>query len=188
MGRLFSIFIFKWLCGWKVTGFAAPRTLQHVCIAIPHTSNWDFFLGIFSRSIMRLNHVKFVAKASLFKFPYGFIFRWLGGYPVDRSSSHNYVQGVAQLFKDHPYFSVCIAPEGTRKPTNKLKTGFYYIAKAANVPLIFVTFDYGSKTVHFSEPWYPTDDFNADIQHILAHFRGVKGLHRTFDLEYPWKV
>ena len=187
MGRLISKLIFEWLLGWKVTGFAAPKTLQHVCIAIPHTSNWDFFLGIFSRSIMRLNHVKFVAKNSLFRFPYGFIFRWLGGYPVDRSSSHNYVQGVAKLFRDYPEFSVCIAPEGTRKPTKKLKTGFYYIAKQANVPLIFVKFDFGTKTVDFSEPYYLSGDFEVDIQHILGHFRGVKGLHRTFDLEYPWK-
>jgi 1-acyl-sn-glycerol-3-phosphate acyltransferase len=186
MGRFLSKLIFQWLLGWKVTVFVAPIQLQHVCIAIPHTSNWDFFLGVFSRSIHRVTHVKFVGKSSLFAFPFGFIFRWLGGYPVDRSNNNNYVQNVAQIFKDNPDFSVCIAPEGTRKYTKKLKTGFYYIAKTANVPIIFVTFDYGSKTVDFSEPFYLTDDFDADMSYIVNYFKGVKGLNYTFDMEYPW--
>ena len=187
MGRLLSLLIFNKIFGWTVTGFRAPVELQHVAIAIPHTSNWDFFLGVFSRSIHKIPHVKYIGKSSLFIFPFGIIFRALGGYPVDRSKNNNFVKAVADIFKKDPTFSVCLAPEGTRKYTKELKTGFYYIAKEANVPLIFVKFDYGTKNVDFSEPYYLTNDFDTDMKHILNYFKGIKGYNYTFDMEYPWK-
>ncbi len=187
MGRWFSVLIFCRIFGWKVTGFRAPVALQHVAIAVPHTSNWDFFLGVYSRSVHRITHVKYIGKSSLFVFPFGYLFRALGGYPVVRHKNTNFVQSIVDIFKKDPTFSVCLSPEGTRTYTNKLKTGFYYIAQQANVPLIFVKFDYSIKTVDFSEPYYLTNDFDTDIKHILDYFRGTKGHNYTFEMDYPWK-
>lgn len=187
MGRLISIFIFQKILGWTVTGYQPARTDQYVAIAIPHTSNWDFFLGVFSRSIHRIGNCRYLGKSSLFIPPFGWLFRWLGGYPVKRDKSHNYVQSVVKLFKEKPGFAICVAPEGTRKYTNKLKTGFYYIALEAQVPIILVKFDYAKKNVDFSTPFHPTGDFDKDMSYIVHYFRGVVGYNYTFDMEYPWK-
>lgn len=186
MGRWLFILIYEKIFGWRVEGFRAPIELQHVAIAMPHTSNWDFPIGVMARSIHRITHVKFIGKSSLFKFPYGFIFRALGGYPVDRNKSSNYVSAVADIFRKDSTFSVCLAPEGTRKYVKKLKTGFYFIAKEANVPLVFIKFDFKEKYVHFSEPYYLTN-YDDDMKHILEYFRGTHGLNYVFDMEYPWE-
>lgn len=173
--------------GWKVTGFTAPVALQHLVVAAPHTSNWDFPLGVLSRPIHGINHVKFLGKSTLFIPPFGWFFRALGGYPVERSKNSNLVQAVIEIYKKDPTFSVCISPEGTRKYTNKLKTGFYYMAQGANIPLIFMTLDYTNKVINFSEPYHLTNDFEKDMKHIVGYFRGIKGHSYTFDMEYPWK-
>ena len=141
---------------------------------IPHTSNWDFPLGVLTRSALSLN-LKWIGKDSLFKWPHGFIFRWLGGIPVDRSKNHNYVEAVVDTIKKYDDLSISIAPEGTRKKVEKLKSGFYWIAHKANVPLVFVKFDFGNKEVHFSEPFITTGDYEKDLEFIKNHFKGVKG-------------
>jgi 1-acyl-sn-glycerol-3-phosphate acyltransferase len=188
MFRFLSELILVKILKWQVTGWRAPVEAQHVMVALPHTSNWDFPVGVLARSILGTTHIKFIGKASLFIPPFGWIFRALGGYPVERGKNNgNYVQNVAEIFKKDPTFSVCIAPEGTRKYTTKLKTGFYYIAKEANVPLSLAKFDFGKKIVDFSEPYYLTGDFDTDMAYIVAYFQGVEGLNYTFDMQYPWK-
>ena len=170
---LISRFILK-LFGWKIKGNFPPDIPKYVVIFAPHTSNWDFPLGIIARSATRAD-VKFIAKDSLFKPPFGFIFRWLNGYPVDRSKRHNLVDTVVNLFDKYKQFAIVIAPEGTRQKVDKFKTGFYYIAKGAGVPIILCKFDYKNKVVAFADPFYTTDDFDKDMHHIMAYYKGVVG-------------
>lgn len=169
----FSRFILK-LWGWKIEGHFPPDIPKFVLAIAPHTSNWDFPLGILVRSAVKAD-VKFIAKHSLFKFPYGFIFRWLNGYPVDRSKSQHFVDNVVKLFNEHEKFAIVISPEGTRKKVGSFKTGFYYIAKKAGVPVILAKFDWGNKVVAFTDPFDTTDDFDKDMAFILQYFKGVKG-------------
>lgn len=187
MSQFLSKFILETLFGWKVTGFKPPIELQHVMVAAPHTSNWDFPLGVLSRSAHGITHVKYIGKSSLFVFPIGWLFRALGGYPVERNRNTNFVKAVAEIFKKDPTFSVCISPEGTRKYISKFRTGFYYIATEANVPLIFFKFDFNTKIADFSKPYYLTGDYDADMKYIVDYFRGTQGYNYVFDMEYPWK-
>jgi 1-acyl-sn-glycerol-3-phosphate acyltransferase len=162
------------LWGFKITGKIDAFPKKVMFTVIPHTSNWDFPLGIFTRSILGL-HLKFIAKDSLFKPPHGFIFRWLGGIPIDRSKSNNYVDAVVDTINQYDDLSIAIAPEGTRKKVDKLKSGFYWIAHKANIPLVLVKFDFGHKEVNFSEPFFTTGDYEKDLIYINNHFKGVKG-------------
>lgn len=160
--------------GWKLDLYPKPWPEQYIIIVIPHTSNWDFPLGLLVRAAMGEN-VRYVGKDALFKSPFGFLFRWLGGIPVDRSKRNKFVDAVVDKFEEGGEMKICIAPEGTRKPVEKLKTGFYYIAKGANVPIIFCKFDYGNKVIGTSKPYYTTESMEADFAAIYEYFKGVKG-------------
>lgn len=174
MSRI-STWILKCL-GWKIVGNIPADLKKFICAVVPHTSNWDFPLGILVRSALNRN-VKFIGKHTLFKFPYGFIFYWLGGYPVNRKKSANMVDAVVKIFNEKENFGICLAPEGTRKKVDKLKTGFYHMAKKAGVPIILVQFDYEHKVFVFREPFYPTNDESADFELINNYFKGVKGFN-----------
>lgn len=175
MFRLFSKFIF-WLIGWKITGSTLdPKIIKKsIFIAIPHTSNWDFPLGIMARSIIRFK-ITYMMKSTMFKPPFGWFFRMMNGMPVERSKSTNFVDAAIKLYNSKDSLHTVIAPEGTRKKVDKLKTGFYYIAKGANIPMIFAAFDFGKKEVRFSDPYLPTDDKEKDFQVLEDFFKGVSG-------------
>ncbi len=162
------------LGGWEILGEFPHHIKKKVIIAGPHTSNMDFFLGVSLRGVMNFDS-HFIGKASLFKPPLGWIMKAWGGVPVDRSKSNNFVDAAAQLFDEREAFSVCFAPEGTRSKVEKFKTGFYYIAKKANVPILPVVFDYKNKKVIWKELFYPTDNAKEDIEKIENIFRGVEG-------------
>lgn len=160
--------------GFKITGNYPYHAKKKVFIVIPHTSNWDFPLGILVRTKLKAT-INFLAKDSLFKPPFGFIFKWLGGVPVDRSKSNNFVDSTVQLFKEREALTIQIAPEGTRKKVDKLKTGFYYICLKAEVPLFFVKFDWGTKVVHFSDEITLSGNKEKDLKMIDDYFRTTKG-------------
>ena len=145
-------------------------------IVAPHTSGWDFLIGVAARGILRLD-IKFLAKKELFKFPLGSYFIWMGGYPVDRSKSTSLVDFVAEAFNKNDKFLLALTPEGTRALVPKLKTGFYYMALKANVPIVMVGFDYGRKEVNLQPPLYPTGSIEEDLEIMLTYFRGIKGKH-----------
>ncbi len=168
-----SAFILR-IFGWKIKGRYPVELPKVMLIVMPHTSNWDFPLGILVRSAIRAD-IKFIAKDSLFRPPFGNIFRWMGGYPVNRSKSSHFVQTMVDIYNREPYFHTVIAPEGTRRKVDKLKTGFYYIAKGGHAALAMCKFDWENKEVVFSEPFYPSDDMEADFERINNYFRGVKG-------------
>jgi 1-acyl-sn-glycerol-3-phosphate acyltransferase len=170
---LYSLF-FK-IFGWKVQG-AVPKSLnQFVIIVAPHTSNWDFMVGLAARSLLRLDDTYYIAKKELFRPPFGWIFRMLGGFPVDRSKNTNLVDAVVDLFKKYPRFSIAITPEGTRSYAPKWKTGFYYIALKAHIPIVMVGFNYARKTVTVEAPFMPTGDVDNDIEFMMAHYRKIPG-------------
>lgn len=173
--RWLSKFIYHKLLGWKVTGFSDFESVKKaVIIAVPHTSWHDFYIGVLLRSVIGLK-ANFVGKKELFAFPFGWLFRALGGAPVVRKTNENQVEAIARLFDEHEVFRMTMAPEGTRKKVEEWRTGFYYIAKAANVPIIMFTLDFENKENRFSEPFYPTDDKEADFRVMRKFFEGVKG-------------
>jgi 1-acyl-sn-glycerol-3-phosphate acyltransferase len=173
MLKLISKLLLK-IWGFRITG-PNPETIpKKVYVVYPHTSNWDFPLGILLKFGMPLK-VNFVGKSSLFKWPYGGLFRWLGGIPVDRTKSTYFVDSMVNLYNSHDQLSFAISPEGTRKRVRKFKTGFYYIAYLAKVPIIFVKFDFGNKEVNFSQPFTPSGVYSEDLKIIINHFKGTKG-------------
>ncbi|MFZ1750683.1 MAG: 1-acyl-sn-glycerol-3-phosphate acyltransferase [Saprospiraceae bacterium] len=162
------------LWGFKVTGPNPELIDKKVYAVYPHTSNWDFPLGIILKFAMPID-VNYVGKDSLFKWPYGWIFRMWGGIPVDRSKSTNFVDTMVDQYSKYDKLAFAMAPEGTRKRVRKFRTGFYYIAHKAKVPIIFVKFDFGNKDVNFSEPFYTTGVYKDDLKLIIKHFEGTKG-------------
>lgn len=162
------------LTGWKTIGRYPSEIKKGVLLIAPHTSNWDLLTAVAFRSKERIK-AKYLGKKELFRFPFGFIFRWLGGYPVDRGKAGNLVEATVDIFNSKDQFIIGIAPEGTRKKVKKLKTGFYHIAKKASVPILMVAFDYEKKAVIYAEPLYPTDNQKADFKVIHDFYKDVKG-------------
>ncbi len=172
-GQRFS----QWLLGvfgWKVEGYPDPKPPKLIIAVVPHTSNWDFPIGLLTRKAIGVD-IKFLGKHTLFVPPLGWLFRWLGGYPVDRRKSHNLVDAVVDIFDQHDHFVLSIAPEGTRKRVEQLKTGFYYIAVKATIPILLCSFNFPAKTVSFGPLFYPGDDPEKDLKEISDHFRGIPG-------------
>ena len=160
--------------GWKISGSIPHSMQQCVFIVIPHTSWHDFYIGLLARGIIDLE-INWVGKKELFRFPLNIYFRWMGGEPLDRTGGLNKVDSIAAIFEKKPTFRLAIAPEGTRKKVEELKTGFYYIALKANVPIIPVAFDYGKKEVNLRLPFYPTGNIKEDLSLISRHFIEVDG-------------
>ena len=171
MRALFA-FLFR-LSGWKVEG-KVPDIPKYIIIVAPHTSNWDFLVGVGARAYLRIGFAKFLGKKSLFKPPLGWLMRALGGYPVDRSKSTNLVDAVVDLFNSKEEFVITLAPEGTRSKVERLRTGFWYMSKGANVPMVMVSFDYPTKTVHWREPLMPTT-LEEDMPRIMEFFGSMRG-------------
>lgn len=180
--RWLAKFIYFKILGWNITGnvnFSKDSIKKAVIIAAPHTSWHDFYIGILLRKIVDVK-VHFIAKKELFKWPFGWYFRRVGGSPIDRSTNQNKVEAIVQMFKEKDEFRLALAPEGTRKKVHKWKTGFYYIAKTAKVPIIMFTLDFKNKINHVSEPFYPTDDTQADFEYIKGFFKDVLGKHPQY--------
>ena len=176
-------FIFTRLLGWKMHGSIDVNIKKCIIIVIPHTSNLDFFIALLVRGIWDIP-INFVGKKELFVFPFGYYFRSVGGAPLDRSGNKNTVDATAELFKSRDVFRLSLSPEGTRKKVTELRTGFYYIAVKANVPIIPVSFDFGKKQVKVGDTFYPTGNYNDDMRKILPHFIGAIGKVPENSFEY----
>ena len=172
--RIFARFILYTVLGWKVTGIFPRNLKKYVVIAAPHTHWQDFPLGVFIKYAESLP-ANYIGKASLFKPPFGFIFSWLGGTPIDRSKSSNKVEAIVNLFNAQENFILVLSPEGTRKKTESWKTGFYYIAKGANVPIVMISFDFKKKEVNVAEPYYLTDNMQNDFNFFHKFYEDVQG-------------
>lgn len=173
MKRIYEFIYFK-LLKWTVVG-AFPKDLdQYIIIAVPHTHWKDFPMGLLLRKISGVA-INFIGKKELFVWPFGWYLRKIGGFALDRTSGQKTVDAYVQMFKKNPHLKFSIAPEGTRKKVDKWKTGFYYIAKKAEVPIVMVAFDFGKKQHKISAPFYTTDDVDADFKQMYAFFDGVVG-------------
>jgi 1-acyl-sn-glycerol-3-phosphate acyltransferase len=167
-------FILRTLLGWKVENGFPKEPKKYVVIAAPHTSWVDFPIAILAR-ISEGTMVHFIGKGALFKWPFGYFFKALGGTPVDRSKNNNLVEAIIAIFDSKKEFRLGLSPEGTRKKVVQWKTGFYYIAKGANVPIVMATLDFENKTIKISEPYYVTDSLEKDLKKFKKFFKDVKG-------------
>lgn len=160
--------------GWKVDGEVPYHLPKKLYVVIPHTSNWDFPLGIALKMYKNME-VGFIGKKSLFKWPFGWFFRWLGGIPVNRKKTQGFIDSVVEAINQEERFSMSIAPEGTRGKVKKLKSGFYHIATKANIPIVYVKFDWQHKTVVFDKPRHVTGTIEEELAYIESYFDGVLG-------------
>lgn len=175
--RFLAKLIYFKILGWRVIGnitFSKDTIKKAVIIAAPHTSWHDFYIGVLLRAVAGVK-TNFIGKKELFVFPLGWFFRMLGGAPINRQSNENKVQAIAKLFDNYDEFRMTLAPEGTRKKVDTWRTGFYYIAKEANVPIIMFTLDFENKQNKISEPFYPTDNIEADFKYMRSFYKDVKG-------------
>lgn len=169
------------LLGWKVIVNIPPDLKKYIVAVAPHTSWKDFPMGLLIRSSMDRN-IYYLGKKELFDGPFGFFFWWTGGRPVDRKKHTGLVEEVAKLFAGHEAFAIAIAPEGTRKRVTDLKTGFYFMARKAGVPIIPCLFDYEHKTAHFLDPFYPSQDTEKDLDTLWNFYRDVKGANPEYSI------
>jgi 1-acyl-sn-glycerol-3-phosphate acyltransferase len=168
--RLASAFgrLMMGLWGWRMEG-AVENVPRMVLIVAPHTSNWDFPVGLLAKLAMRLEG-RFIGKHTLFRWPFGVFLRAIGGIPVDRTRAQGVVDEAARIIRAADGFVLVIAPEGTRRRTEKWKSGFYRIAMAAQVPILLVAFDWPKKVVRMGPMFTPTGDYERDLPLIQAHF------------------
>ena len=162
------------LFGWRVIDRRPAQLGKVIYLVVPHTSNWDFFLGLFVRSALRIQ-ANYLAKKSLFDSPLGWWFRALGGYPVDRSKNTNITDQVVAYFNTIPQFAIAITPEGTRSKVAKWKSGFWHIARRAQVPLVLTSFDYSRKEVILSELYWVGDNKEQEVAKLTEYFKPFVG-------------
>lgn len=183
--------MFAWICrlifktwGWKVEGQIPHHLPKKLYVVIPHTSNWDFPVGILLKFGFNMD-VGFIAKSSLFKWPFGWFFRSLGGIPVDRKKSRGFIESVVNVIKERERFSTAIAPEGTRRKVKKLKSGFFHIARTAEIPLVYVKFDWKEKVVGMAEPRVP-ENLDDELEFINEFFKDSVGRVPEYSYGYPF--
>jgi 1-acyl-sn-glycerol-3-phosphate acyltransferase len=163
------------LTGWRIEGELPPHAHKAVLIAAPHTSNWDLPYTLMVAFCLNLR-VYWMGKQSIFGFPFGAVMRWLGGIAVDRSKSNNLVAASAEAIRqaDGPV-QLIVPPEGTRGKVREWKTGFYYIAQQAQVPIILAFMDYREKRSGLGPIFEPTGDIERDMAQIQAFYAGIQG-------------
>jgi len=160
-------FSFLKIFGWRLEG-RLPDVDKLVVIAAPHTSNWDLPVLLSVAFALRVKAC-WLGKHTLFRWPYGFLFRWMGGIPVYRSASHNMVAQSVEMFRNSESLILTIPPEGTRGKVSHWKTGFYYIALGAETPIAMAFIDYKRKASGIGPTLYPTGDIEADME-IIRNF------------------
>lgn len=161
------------LLGWRIEG-KAPAVPKYVLIAAPHTSNWDFPFTLMVCFALRIP-VYWMGKASLFPPVLGSIMRWLGGIPVERSRQGNLVQSTVDAFQRSARLTVIIPPEGTRSKVTHWKTGFYYIAQGAGLPIALGFLDFKRKRAGVERLFEVTGDIEADMVKIQAFYAHITG-------------
>lgn len=153
--------------GWRIND-NFPDLRKSVIIVAPHTSNWDFIIGVAASFALDLRP-RFIAKHTLFRWPLGAIMRALGGIPVNRASTEGFVAKIATLIDESDAIALTITPEGTRKAVSRWRTGFYHIAAEAQVPIVPCYLDRKTKMIGFGTPLLPSGSKERDLE-ILAEF------------------
>src|SRR5258708_1869490 len=161
------------MMGWRVEG-EVPDLPKFVIAVAPHTSNWDFVVGMAAMFALDLR-LSFLGKHTLFRGPLAPCMRWLGGIPVDRGSHHGVVGDAVRGFEESAQRVLAIAPEGTRKPVEHFKPGFLHIARAARVPVVLASLDYAARCVRLGPMVEAGEGVAPDLLRIEAFFAGVRG-------------
>jgi 1-acyl-sn-glycerol-3-phosphate acyltransferase len=177
-GTAFSRSLGRWLLrlgDWRVEG-QLPEEPRFVLIVAPHTSNWDFIIGLLSMFAIGIR-LNWLGKHTIFRFPITGVLRWLGGEPVDRSTSQGKVEVAIERFRARRQWVLGIAPEGTRKRVEQWKTGFYRIAVGASVPILTVAFDYTRRVTDLGTLYRPTGDQDTDLRAIRGRYRREMARH-----------
>ncbi len=170
--RFISRLVLK-MTGWRVVG-PLPDIHKYLIIAAYHTSNWDFVIGLCAAFVLRIK-TYWIGKDSLFRPPFHWFFRWVGGIPTNRDRSQNMVGRIIEVFEEHKNMIIALAPEGTRKRMPYWKSGFYHIALGAGIPIVLAFIDYPSKSCGIGEVFYPTGDMEADMKQIRAFYSRFMG-------------
>ena len=161
--------------GWRFEG-EVPDRRQLVIVAAPHTSNWDFVIGMAGVFALGLD-LHWMGKHTLFRPPFGGVMRWLGGLPIDRRSAHGVVEQMAAEFVRRQSLWLVITPEGTRSKVTRWKTGFWHIARDAGVPIFLAGLDYRRRRLVLGPLWHPGDSLDEDLAGIRAHYHGLTPRH-----------
>ena len=174
--------VFLKLAGWRIEGTLPETARKCVLIAAPHTSNWDLPYTLMTAFVLRLN-VYWMGKASIFRPPFGPLMRWLGGIAVQRDQSNNLVAGSAAALKAaQGSVQLIVPPEGTRSKTTQWRTGFYYIALGAEVPILLAFMDYTHRRAGLGPVFQPTGDIDRDMLDIKAFYAPFRGKNaKQFD-------
>lgn len=162
------------MMGWKMDKSNLPACKKMVIIAAPHTSNWDLPLMLACSYVSGLK-ISWLGKDTIFRGPGGGFFKWLGGIPVDRSAATGMVAQVADVFKQRDTLAIAIPPAGTRRYTEGWKTGFYYIAHQANVPIVMSYLDWSRKVAGYGPALHPTGDIEADFEIFREFYKDKIG-------------
>lgn len=157
------------LTGWRFEG-AFPDVPHCVLIVAPHTSNWDFPIGVMAMYALGIRGT-FLGKHTLFRFPLGVLMRFLGGVPVDRAAAGDVVGETVRHVQTHPATLIVLSPEGTRSRTTRWKSGFYRIAERAQIPIFPVGFDFPRKTIVFHPLFTVTGDMERDMTALRRLYR-----------------
>ena len=165
--------VFLAVAGWKADG-PRPDSTHCVLIAAPHTSNWDFPYLIAFAWLYEIK-INWMGKHSLFRAPFGGFMRMLGGVPVVRHKRENVVNAMARSFEDHDELVLVVPAEGTRSRADYWKSGFYYIACTAKVPIVMSYLDYTRRVGGFGPGFVPSGDVSSDMDRIRAFYTGIEG-------------
>ena len=168
----------KWamrLIGWKIAG-DVPNLPKFMIIVAPHTSNWDFPVGVLAKFALGIK-VTFLGKHTLFRWPLGVLMRWLGGVPVFRHAPRNVVEQTVDHIRKTRQIVIVLSPEGTRRKLPSWRTGFHYVARGADLPIVPAALDYSTKTVRFFPVYQPTDSVDANIAELGRHFTASMAFH-----------
>lgn len=159
------------LFGWKLTLNVTVPLKCVVCVA-PHTSNWDFILGILVKFALHI-HASFFIKYEWFRFPFGGIMKSLGGIPIYRDKNTNLTDRIANEFSHREQLLIALTPEGTRSYNPDWKRGFYFIAHKAQVPILLASIDYKKKEICLGKLFFTTDDVDKDICEIKSFYKNI---------------
>lgn len=172
--RLCGFLLFK-VMGWKVE-VTVPMGEKYIIALAPHTSNFDFLLGVLYSRAMGIR-CDFLMKKEWFFWPLGILMRYLGGIPVYRSKKMSMTDQLAAVAKERDMFHLCVTPEGTRSRTTEWKKGFYYIALKAGLPILLYGVDYPSKTIRCTESVIPNGDIEKQMLFIKSYYKDFVGKH-----------
>lgn len=162
------------ISGWKIEA-AIPNIPKFILVGAPHTSNWDFVLTMLTKFALEVR-ISWMAKHSLFRWPFKRILEGLGGIPVNRDLKNaGVVEQTIELFKNRDKLALAIMPEGTRAKVMRWKSGFYHIAEGAKVPMVMVRFDYARRVIGIGPTFNPTGELAADLPLIQAIFASIQG-------------